>query len=534
MSEQVVDLRSTWAILRRRRGTLAVAAALGAAAGFGLLYLDPPQYSSTGIVLLPATGAPGSADSAKYDAETQVLIAESAEVLGRAGSALKPPLDAAEVADRVEITAPAATVLRFTATGRSAADAEALSSALVEAHVAYLQEASTSLTRERQAALEDRRATLTASLQAVEAEIKNTSDRLEVEGRVSPDGRADAATLSELTAQRAGTVLELDDLQKQLEGDGTTPTGPLAGPASVMQHASPAEYSDLVTRLLTFVLGGVALALLLTTLYLLLTTRRDLKLRSRDEIADAVGVPVVASVTSRPARSASGWTELLHSYAPDNVDGWALRQLVRRIMSGELAPAAAGGDARTVVVLCLSDDHGALATAPQLASFAASTGIDTALVGAQFHESAMALWAACSRPREDGPPRQGLTVTTRHEEPVEAELVVRLVVLDGNHPAPEPADAAGALVLLAVSAGRATASALAEVMVVADAAGYFVEGVVVSDPDALDRTTGRLVPREPRNTPTAAGPVVEVTSRSQRAASGGRRGGSAARGRSRR
>lgn len=526
MSEQVVDLRSTWATLRRRGGTLAAATVVGAAAGVGLLYLNPPLYSSTGIVLLPASAAPGSTDSGQYDAETQVLIAESAEVLGRAGSKLAPPLDAAQVANRVEITAPAPTVLRFTATGRTAAQAEALSSALAEAHVAYLREASTSLSLERQAALKDRQSTLTESLQAVEAEIKTTSDRLAVEGRVSGDGRADAATLSELTAQRAGTVLELDDLKKQLEGDGTTGSGPLAGPASVMQHASPAEHSDLVNRVLKFVPGSAGVALLLTAAYLLLTTRRDLKLRSRDEIADAVGVPVVASVASRPARSASGWTELLHSYAPDNVDGWALRQLVRRVMSQEAGPAT--GAPRTVVVICLSDDHAALATAPQLASFAASTGVDTALVGGQFHESAMALWAACSRPRDEGPPRRGLTVTTRSDEPVEADLLVRLVVLDSDHPQPDPMDATGALVLLAVSAGRTTASRLAAVMVAADAAGQFIEGVVVSDPDALDRTTGRLVPREVRSAPTPASPVVEVASRAQQGPARDRRGGSTA------
>jgi capsular polysaccharide biosynthesis protein len=534
VSEQVVDLRSTWATLRRRGGTLAAAAVVGAAAGVGLLYLNPPLYSSTGIVLLPANAAAGSADTAKYDAETQVLIAESAEVLGRAGRKVAPALSAAQVADRVVITAPAATVLRFTATGRTAAEAEALSSALAEAHVAYLREASTSLTRDRQAALQDRQATLTASLQAVEDEIRTTSDRLAVEGRVSPEGRADAATLSELTAQRAGTVLELDDLKKQLQGDGTTGSGPLAGPANVMQHASPAEHSDLVDRVLTFVPGSAGVALLVTVLYLLLTTRRDLKLRSRDEIADAVGVPVVASVASRPARSASGWTDLLHSYSPDNVDGWALRQLVRRVMSGEVGPGSGTDAPRTVVVICLSDDHGALATAPQLASFAASTGIDTALVGGQFHESAMALWAACSRPREEGPPRRGLTVTTRNDEPVEADLVVRLVVLDSDHPQPAPADATGATAVLAVSAGRTTASRLAEVMVVADAAGYFVEGVVVSDPDALDRTSGRLVPREPRNAPASATSVVEVKARQQQAPPSVRRGGSTARNRSRR
>jgi uncharacterized protein involved in exopolysaccharide biosynthesis len=37
MTEQVVDLGSTWAVLRRRRGVILLAALLGALAGAGCL-----------------------------------------------------------------------------------------------------------------------------------------------------------------------------------------------------------------------------------------------------------------------------------------------------------------------------------------------------------------------------------------------------------------------------------------------------------------------------------------------------------------
>ena len=50
MSEQAVDLRSTWAVLRRRSGVLLLAALLGGAAGVGVLYLFPPPYTSASVV----------------------------------------------------------------------------------------------------------------------------------------------------------------------------------------------------------------------------------------------------------------------------------------------------------------------------------------------------------------------------------------------------------------------------------------------------------------------------------------------------
>jgi hypothetical protein len=48
--------------------------------------------------------------------------------------------------------------------------------------------------------------------------------------------------------------------------------------------------------------------------------------------------------------------------------------------------------------------------------------------------------------------------------------------------------------VLAVSSGAATAEELAQVAVVADEAGRRITGVVLADPDDLDRTSGRVFP----------------------------------------
>jgi len=50
--------------------------------------------------------------------------------------------------------------------------------------------------------------------------------------------------------------------------------------------------------------------------------------------------------------------------------------------------------------------------------------------------------------------------------------------------------------LLAVSSGAASAEDLAALALAADEAGMPLDGIVVANPDPLDRTTGRLLPTE--------------------------------------
>ena len=339
MSEQGVDLRSTWAVLRRRRGALALAGLFGAVAGAGLLYVLPSPYTSTSVVLLPTATQSGAGRTGGYDAETQVVIAQSAQVLGRAGLAVTPNLSSQGVGDRVTVEAPTSSIIRFTARGTTSDEAEQLAEASAQSLVGYLEESANELSQTRRGTLQDRLDTLKASLASLNAQISKTSARLVGESPASSAGRADAAAVAALTASQGQTVLEIDNVQKELsgdEGDG----GLVAAGASVIQGASPGEQSEFVTRALTFVAGGAAVFVAVTALFLALTNRRDPKLRSRDEIADAVGIPVLASFRTRPARTAKGWVELLEDYAPANVDGWALRQLIRAVTPSPAGPEA--------------------------------------------------------------------------------------------------------------------------------------------------------------------------------------------------
>jgi hypothetical protein len=512
MSEQGVDLRSTWAVLRRRRGALALAGLFGAVAGAGLLYVLPSPYTSTSVVLLPTATQAGSGRTGGYDAETQVLIAQSADVLGRAGLAVTPHLSGPGVKDLVTVDAPTPSIIRFTARGASRDEAELLSAASAQSLVDYLEESANELSQAKRSALQERLDALKGSLDSLNAQIQKTSARMVGERPGSTQGRADAGAVAALTASQGETVLQIENVKNQLSGEQDL-GGQVSMGASVIQRASPGEQSDFLTRALGFVAGGAALFVAVAALFVALTNRRDPKLRSRDEIADAVGIPVLASLRTRPARTATGWVELLEGYTPPNVDGWALRQLLRSVAPSPVRVGGRGpGDAGPVVVVLfsLSDDDAALAAGPQLASFAASTGVTTQLVAAQPHESANALWAACGRLAEEAGPRPALSVTTRPGSPTDSHLVVQLAVLDGDDPEPDPRLDTGAVALLAVSAASATRVVLADAVVAADRAGLVIDGLIVTNPDPLDRTTGRLVPRETSSGSGAAG-VLSAT-----------------------
>lgn len=494
MTEQVVDLASTWAVLRRRSGVLVMAAILGCLAGAGLLVLFPPAYLSTSVVLLPAAAQAGSGRTGGYDADTQVLIATSAEILSRAAQQVEPELTQTEVTDRVSVEGPASAVLRITAAGPTAVQAEHLAYAVAHSLVDYLEETNRALTQTQQVRLQERLDTLSASLANVNKEIRKATDRITAGGRTSAAGRADAAALSSLTAVRASTVLDIDAVKKQLAGEDPT-SGQVAAGASIIQPASPGKQSDLVKDALTYVMGGAAACVLLTALCLLVTNQRDPKLRSRDEIADAVGIPVITSMRVRPPRSAHAWRELLRGYTPDSPDAWALRQLLHGLVpdAGKEWPT---GEGFVLIVLTVSGDTAGLAIGPQIASFGASNGIATQLFAAQRHESANPLWAACSQAlgREDLP--AALSVTTVPDSLARVDLTVRLVVLDRDTPEPDPDLVAGGTAVLAVSSASATRRNLADAIVAADRVGLTVQGIVVANPDPLDRTTGRLSPVE--------------------------------------
>lgn len=223
--------------------------------------------------------------------------------------------------------------------------------------------------------------------------------------------------------------------------------------------------------------------------------RGERRLRERDEIAGAIGAPVLASVPVLHPSGAGGWVRLLEAYEPGVVHAWSLRKALRHVGVRDGRPGSGGGVC--LVVVSLLADRRALAVGPQLAVYAASLGVPTTLVigPQQDPDATAALSAACT------------TVAAGSRQPGSLQfavgdypdagwlsgggLTVVVAVVDSRNPrlAAMPATAT----VLGVSAGAATAEQLARVALSASNAGVDIGGILVADPDPADRTTGRLL-----------------------------------------
>lgn len=269
-------------------------------------------------------------------------------------------------------------------------------------------------------------------------------------------------------------------------------------PTRILQPATTGTGTSLPIRLAGAIVPGILFGALIGAVIALVIGRKDRRLRERDEMADAIGVPVLASVGVRHPSDAAGWLKLLEDYEPGAVDAWRLRKALHQLGIAGVNPAdLRAGSGSSLAVLSLSADRHALALGPQLAVFAASLGIPTALVvGPQQDANTTAtLRAACTSAPGASRRSRNLHVTVSDQENTDQlpgiALTVVVAVVDGQ--SPRIADTMrAALTVLGVAPGAVTAEQLARVAANAAGDGRDIAGILVADPDPADRTTGRL------------------------------------------
>jgi capsular polysaccharide biosynthesis protein len=267
--------------------------------------------------------------------------------------------------------------------------------------------------------------------------------------------------------------------------------------ARVLQSANSASGPSLLSRLPIIGILGALLGALVGGIAVLGFSRRDRRLRKRDEIADSIGVPVLASIRAVHPSSAAGWTKLLADYEPGAVDAWRLRKALQFLGLADVNPNGSQPGGASLEVISFGFDSGALPLGPQLAVFAASRGIPTTLVVGpqQDVKAAATLRAACAAASSPSRPSSQLRVIVRDHDsgtrPPDAVLTVLVAVVDGQNPQVADTTRTTATVL-GVSAGAVTAEQVARAAASAAAAGRDITGILVADPDPDDHTTGRL------------------------------------------
>ena len=267
-------------------------------------------------------------------------------------------------------------------------------------------------------------------------------------------------------------------------------------PANLFQSATSAAGLAPLETLIIYSLIGAVSGALIGAIISLAISRADRRLRERDEIANSIGVPVLASYPVARPGDAAEWTKLLDDYKPAVQHALQLRKVLRYLGTLLDDGGYADTDRSSVTVLAVSSDSGALALGPQLAAFAASQGIPTVLaIGPQQDPDATAtLRVACAAqaPSSRSGPLQAVVLDDHIDVPQDAALTVVVVVVDGTSPRIPDTAHKTITTLLGVSSGGATAEQLARVAVGADANGREITGILVADPESTDHTTGRI------------------------------------------
>jgi capsular polysaccharide biosynthesis protein len=299
-----------------------------------------------------------------------------------------------------------------------------------------------------------------------------------------------------VAADAEATANAVANSYKRYIDSANSPVGRVS--AHLLQKATSAAGLAPLEFIIIYALIGAISGAMIGAIIALAISRADRRLRERDEIANSIGVPVLASFPVAHPSDAAGWTKLLDDYQPGARPALQLRKTLHHLGTAAVDRDEAGyGGRSSVTILSLSSDRVALALGPQLAAFAASHGIPTALViGPQQDPDATAtLRTACAAPPTASSKRPSqLRVTVADDQvevPPDAALTVVVVVVDGRSPR-IPDTMQTATTLLGVSSGAASAEQLARVAVSADAAGREVTGILVADPEPADHTTGRI------------------------------------------
>jgi capsular polysaccharide biosynthesis protein len=487
MNEQPLDLRRVWTAIDR--GRIAVYACVIAALVMAVVFTvaGPPDYSAKALILLPASSLDSNGEPSR-DIATEIHIASSADVLSTAARALRPAPKVAQLTKKVHVSAPTPDILQVTAKAGSRGRAIETANRVADSYVAYSIRGASDLLNQVVSRLQRQAKSLSRQASDLEVKINDTSTKLDSMTPGSPEAFAQAGLLDTLRAQQANAASQLDKVQNQINdvqlNDAVANSG-----TRILERATTASSHALLVAFRNFAIALV-LGLLLGTMTAVFRDRRDRRLRRRDDIASAAGVPAVASITATVAHSPDDWLTLLSGYEPSVDESWGLRRTLRHLVTSQsIAPAR-------VTIVCLAGDDDAVGVAPQLAAFSAAAGVRTALFvdGSALSASSLREWASAT----DDDPKAFISNLwlfdargTESADSIAPQLVVRMLVAETGRLEP-PSPERDTTSLLAVSAGFATSEAITTVALAATEVGRPLFGVVVANPPTDDDSSGRL------------------------------------------
>ena len=455
---------------------------LGILAGAGYVHQRPTARQAQASVILPSSSL-GTAGQALRDMKTEAQIAESSGVLASAAKSLHPPIAAHTLAERVSVRAASEDILVVTAHAASDAPAIAYANAVANAYVSQSTTQAAGESTTLTSTLSQQVSQLTSQIQQLQTQIADSNTRLASLPPNSARAAHESSILASLQTEETNAAAQLNNVENDIDsakisqvltGLGTR----ILDPATSASPSSP--FAAAIAIALGLVIGlivGMSLALAID--------RGNHRLRSRDDIADAIGVPVIASMTCPRRAGPKEVSSLLTRPEPSPVEGWAMRRALHR-----LGVATTENQARLSVV-SLANDPAALLVGPLLASYAASINISTGLVVTTQSTAAASLRAAIHAIPQPGP---HLVAFDSEGDADASTRDARLVVSVGVYEPPNGLVTLGAgdgIAIIAVSSNIATAEQLAQLAIATTETRQALMGIIVVNTDADDTTTGR-------------------------------------------
>ncbi len=482
MSPRAGSLASLGTAVTRHARLVMACLIAGVALGAVYTAVRPPAVTAQTSVLLPAASVGANGQPAR-DMKTQAEIATSVDVLTRAAATLHSSASLRSLASHIKVSAASEDVLVIAAHESSRASAVALANAVANAYVAYNTSSANDQSNTVTTTLSQRVTQLTNEIRDLQDQIA-TADALQATlAPGSPEAAHESSVIAGLQTQETDAAAQLNSINTQI--DNARVNQVLAGVGTkIIDPASNASPESPVHRGLPIGLGGLV-GLIGASIVAVQLEQRDRRLRWRDDIADAIGVPVIASLTTPRRAGPREIGELLDRSEPSPVDAWSIRRALRYMGADD------DEGALRLSVVSLSDDPAALLVGPIMARFAASLGVPTTLRVTARDPAAASLRAAAHANAAPSPNLQVIDSDDDGGADEGSRLVIAVHVHDAD-PSRRTQLAPGRGTILAVSSNAVTADELAELAIASADAGLAVLGIVVANPDDDDSTTGRF------------------------------------------
>ncbi|MFE1072483.1 Wzz/FepE/Etk N-terminal domain-containing protein [Streptomyces sp. NPDC058783] len=274
MSDDTIRLVTVGRILRRRRRLLAVLVVLGALVGYGVSVLFPPRYTASASVLLPGQWE-------QRELLTQVEIATSSSVVGKAGDALRwSDVSDKELRDRVSAKITDGNIIKISGKADTPERAQRLSDEVAQQFVAYAARIATGTTDPDGA----------TGPEALRQQVARTNQRITDLANAADPGQTVESVQARTELEKLRTALQ-DAMQKLDEADPATNKAGLVvmGPAPRPTGEAPPTRWQLVG-------GGALLFFVLAIVGHLAAARVNRRPRSEPEIAAALGAALLGTV----------------------------------------------------------------------------------------------------------------------------------------------------------------------------------------------------------------------------------------------